>query len=344
MKILMLTPSFYPSVGGVQTHVRRVCEELARVGHRAIVICRREDPSWPMHEWLGETEVVRVPARRGFFAAWLHVWRGLGESDLVHCHEGYSFARYYLPFRLIARRKPVFITFHGYEGWPLQRSALRLRRLARRLCRGSICVGEFIRQYYGTACDVVTYGGVDAFAASEPQEDGAVFVGRLERDTGVLGYLEALRILRDEHGFKLPLHICGEGSLRGEVERTVRVLELDAELHGAVSDPVAYLRRGRFAFVNGYLSILTAMALGRRVFALYETPIKRDYLGCFPGAEYAVVTEYPGAVAAELAACIANPDLGGEQILAAREFAAQNTWDKVAAVYLDLWQRKGVGT
>jgi len=342
MNILMLTPSFQPSIGGVQTHVRRVCEELVALGHRATVVCRREDPSSPARERLGGIEITRVPARGNRLAAWRAVSGALREADVVHCHDAYAFFRYYLPFRLMSPGRPVFITFHGYEGWPLRRSAQVMRRLASRLCSGSICVGEFIKQYYGTACDLVTYGGVDALEPSEPEENSAVFVGRLDSDTGVLEYLEATRILRDEYGRDLPVHICGDGRLRAEVARTVRVLDLAAKYHGAVVNPQEYLRRGRYAFVSGYLSMLTAMALGRLVFALYETPIKRDYLACFPGARHAVVTEHPGAVARELAAHMAEPRRSMEQIAAAQQFARQHTWDKVAALYLQLWRSKGV--
>ena len=65
MKILMLTPSFHPSVGGVQTHVKRVGEELVKKGHGVAVLTRRIDRSWPEREDVGPIRVVRVPAHLG---------------------------------------------------------------------------------------------------------------------------------------------------------------------------------------------------------------------------------------------------------------------------------------
>lgn len=350
MNILMLTPSFHPSVGGVQTHVRRVAEELVAKGHRVAVLTRRLDQSWAEREQVGCIAVVRVPARRGPVKAWHCVKRMLADCDVVHCHDAYSFVRYYLPFRFLRPRLPVFITFHGYEGWPIRMQARLFRRLAARLCRGAICVGGFIPKYYGTRCDVISYGGVDIAALAGPEsaqhvqpERAAAFVGRLEPDTGILTYIKALSMLRQERGVSIPLHICGEGSLAAEVERLRRTCDLPIFMHGQVQDPAHYLSRCEMAFVTGYLSILTAMALGRRVFAVYDTPIKQDYLRCFPAADKMVIAGSAEALAEELLQHLSNPMLVIEQVTAAREFALSQTWEKVAQSYLDLYYRVELG-
>ena len=341
----MLTPSFHPSVGGVQTHVKRVGEELVKKGHGVAVLTRRIDRSWPEREDVGPIRVVRVPARGGFVKAWRRVSEMMKDTDVVHCHDAYAFVRYYLPFRILFPRHPVFVTFHGYEGWPIGLQARVFRRLAARLCQGSICIGDFIRKYYRTACDEVSYGAVDSplAGADAPQpERGAVFVGRLEADMGILTYIEALNILRYQHDMTVPLHICGDGPLASTVDRLQRMYDLPIFMHGQVQDPASHIAGYELAFVTGYLSILNAMALGRRVFAVYDTPIKEDYLRCFPAADKIVIAPSAEALAEELARYLANPKACSARIEAGRAFASSQTWDKAAQTYLELYRRVGL--
>ena len=237
MKLLMLTPYFPPHVGGVEQHVLRVSQELAARGHFVRVLTLRHAPDLPRHKEMGPLEVFRTPRSRLARAVGLRL-RLLREADIVHCHDAYAFRRFVGPMRLLSGR-PIFITFHGYEGYPIAAGAIRLRQAIAGKVRGSICMGEFICRHYHTRCDHISYGGVDMPDPPAPPPSpsgGAVFIGRLEPDTAIETYLEALRIARDEHGVRLDLEVCGDGSLRPALERYAAEHALSVLFRGAVAD------------------------------------------------------------------------------------------------------------
>jgi glycosyltransferase involved in cell wall biosynthesis len=342
VKLLMVTPYFYPRLGGVEKHVLRLGQEMAARGHQVNILTLQHDPSLARQEKVGELSVWRL-AKREIWRARRLRWQLANEAQLIHVHDAYSLLRFYLDYRLLHPRKPFFVTFHGYEGYPIPKQALRARRLVSKLTRGSIGIGDFIPAWYGTPCDAISYGGVDlpAQVAPLPSEAGALFVGRLEQDTGILTYLDALRRLRDESDLALPLEICGEGSLGAQIESRAREQGLPVRCQGAVADFSVRLNKASMLFASGYLTMLEGMAAGRPVYALYDNPLKRDYLACFPGGALAF---YGGA--AELAAAIAQ-DYHHSEALAARvaaglELARRSTWRAVADTYLKLYREHGL--
>ena len=81
------------------------------------------------------------------------------EADIVHCHDVFY---WYLPFRFLYFRKPVFTTFHGYEKYPVPFKNIVIRKISEKLSWGNICVGMFIEKWYGTKATFISYGGVDS--------------------------------------------------------------------------------------------------------------------------------------------------------------------------------------
>ena len=68
-RVLFLTESFHPILGGGETHVRRLGAGLVAAGDVATVVTRRADAAWPAEETLDGIRVVRVlpagPGRSG---------------------------------------------------------------------------------------------------------------------------------------------------------------------------------------------------------------------------------------------------------------------------------------
>jgi len=336
LRVLMLSPSYLPRLGGVEKHVSSVVRELSHLGTPVRVATPRWDKGWPASESIGGVEVTRLdPVTRvgrrelGPLVDW---------ADVVHTHDAYPFYKYYLPYRFRRRRTPVFVTFHGYEGYPIPLEARTLRRLLLWLTRGNICAGAFIPQWYRFRCTQVTHGGVDAPSTRPALGEGAVFVGRLEPDTGFLDSLEVLRLLREQHGVSLPLEVCGDGSLREEAERLASSADLDVVFHGRVTDVMPYLARARFAFVTGLLTMLEAMAAGAIVLSLYDNPLKEDYLRLSPSAEHAIISDSPAELAARVADLVAAPQTCEGRAQGAYDFARSQTWSRVADLYLDLYR------
>jgi glycosyltransferase involved in cell wall biosynthesis len=340
MRILMIVPSFYPSVGGVETHVRRVSECLSAKGHQVAVLTHADAPS---QEQLGPLALHRIP-RTHSPSAWRAARPHIAAADVVHCHDAYSFLHFYLPSCWLPPRRPVFLTFHGYERYPIPHEAIRWRRFVRRRVRDAICMGDFICRWYDTTCFAVSYGGVDPVPDPPPlpPEPSALFVGRLAEDTSIMLYLDALVALREHYGRRLPLTVVGDGPLRPIAERSAQAQGLQVEFLGTVPDTASLFARSHFAFVSGYLAIWQALARKRLVFAVYENELKRDYLLGFPQADQVLVTADRGGLAAQLDRYLGAPALADERRERGARLAAENSWERVADLYLAMYRVHGV--
>ncbi len=334
-RVLMLAPSYLPRAGGVEKHIRLVARELLARGHEIRIATPRWEQDWAAEETLDEIPVRRLALDKRAGRRELIDWAAW--ADIVHTHDAYPFLKYYLPFRLRGPRKPVFATFHGYEGYPIPLEARLLRRIVLWLTRGSICAGAFIPKWYRFRCTHVTHGGVDAPDHCPPVGEGAVFVGRLEADTGFMGALAALRILKERHGIDLPVAVCGDGSLRAEGREFATVHGLPVTFHGFVPDVMPHICAARFAFTSGLLGMLEAMASGSVVLATYDNPLKEDYLRLFPGAGHICIAGTPGEMAQEVARLMSDPDGLQSCVDAAFDFARTQTWAAVADLYEGLW-------
>jgi glycosyltransferase involved in cell wall biosynthesis len=239
----------------------------------------------------------------------------------------------------------VFATFHGYESYPIRAQALRWRRFVRRRVRDALCIGEFICRWYRTSCFAVSYGGVDPLPEPPPlpQRPAAIFVGRLAEDTSIMFYLNALALLKSEHGPDLPLTVIGEGPMRHAAQMYSRAQRLDTRFLGAVPNPVQHFALADIAFVSGYLSIWQALAARRLVFAAYENELKEDYLRCFPDAEKVMlISGCPEELAEQLDGYLRDPDAYESMRRHGAALAAQHTWDRVADLYLDMYRAHGL--
>lgn len=338
-RVLMLAPSYSPRSGGVERHIRRVCAELRGRGHEIRIATPLWEPDWPQAETLDGIPIRRVSrdgvTGRGQLRDWFQ-W-----ADIIHTHDAYPFLKYALNFRLLLPRKRYFVTFHGYEGYPIPLEAKVLRRVVLWLTDGSICAGAFIPRWYRFRCTHITHGGVDCPDEMPGGGDGAVFVGRLEKDTGFLDSLEALKTLRNVHGIALPLTVCGDGSLREWGETLADEYGIDVSFTGRVPDVTPYLLRARFAFTSGLLGMLEAMATGCAVLATYDNPLKRDYLRLFPGAPYIEIARSPGELAALTALLLRDRAALDQRLREAFEFARTQTWAAVADLYEALWEGGG---
>lgn len=170
-----------------------------------------------------------------------------------------------------------------------------------------------------------------------------MFVGRLEPDTGFLIYLEALRLLQTKHDITLPLQVCGDGSLRAEGERIAAEAGPDIVFHGRVSDVAPYLAGARLAFTSGLLGMLEAMAAGAVVCAVYDNPLKEDYLRLFPGAEYALIAGSAEVLVQQVRELIEDEARATALAEGGRAFAQGQTWAQVAQLYLELYGRSSHG-
>ena len=148
MNILFIAKHKFPHIGGVEKHVYEVSREIVKKGHRVKIISG-EDIKYPKVKFVG------------LFYIWFCFFTNrklIEKADVVHIHDVFI---WYIPFRFIYPRKPVYTTFHGWEGvWPIPWKNIITKRLASRLSWGTIAVGRYIEKYYGVRTDKIIHGAI----------------------------------------------------------------------------------------------------------------------------------------------------------------------------------------
>lgn len=337
MTIIFLARRFYPLIGGVEKHVFEISKRLIKKGHRVIVITEQSS-NHPNYEKLKTSgiEIYRLAINRqnpNKFEIWKEIWKLkeiIKESDIVHCHDVFF---WYLPLRFIFPNKKVFTTFHGYESYPITKKAIRMRKVSEKLSMGNICIGDFIPKWYGTKPTFVSYGAVDIqseLQKTKVRKDSALFIGRLDDQTGILTYDVAIRKI---HKYYPNFNFCviGDGEYKSHLDKKTKVL-------GFQKNPEKYFSGYHFAFVSRYLAILEAFAAKRLVFAVYDNPVKEDYLKMSPFAKYMIVAETADELSEKIKFMLANPEVEKKLTHNAFEWSKKQTWDKVVQMYIKLWQ------
>lgn len=347
MRIVFVTFRYWPAIGGVERYIGHLAAALVQRGHEVSVLAGAHIEGLPPRESRQGVTILRFPAHRSSARCRLRLlgWRGvLASADVIHCSD--VFMLEYLQ-RMLGRALPdgpLFLTQHGMSfRFPVPEEEKRRAQAAAARVDGLAHDGTFIQRWLGVVPDVVPPQGLFPTAEElpqvpEPDATSAVFVGRIEPDGQLATYLDALRILRADHGLDLRLHVYGEGSRRAELAAAALADGLPVRWHGARQDAADHFLDGCFAFVTGRMAIHEAMARRRLVIAAYDTPLKRDYLCGEAFSAYLLA----GARASEIAALVAEQaaDRTGRlaRTSAAFEYARALSWERTAECYESLWQ------
>ena len=336
MNILFLSRLFYPHIGGVEKHVLELGRLLIRRGHKVTVVTEQDSQKTMLKEMFEEIEIFRIPKlKEGKFKKF-KIWKWLcnnyqlmENADVIHCHDVFF---WYLPFRFLFPFKKIFTTFHGYEGYPLKRKDILMRKISEKLSMGNICIGDFIKKWYGTNPNFVSYGGVNLISDHRLKaisHEGAVFIGRLDEQTGVKTYIKAVKLIRKKTpNFKI--EIIGDGKFRKEIEKDFKVL-------GFQENSGNYFQNYNFAFVSRYLSILEAMAAKKLVFAVYDNPLKEDYLRMAPFSKYIKISSSSSELVSKISFYIENIKEKEKIVEKAYVWVNKHAWEKMVNMYLKLW-------
>lgn len=312
MRILFLTRLYWPHIGGVEKHVESLSLSLRKKKYQVTILTEKFDRNLKDTEIRKSLKIVRFFYPRTKYLGLIYIWLWLfkhidliRDSDIVHCHDVFI---WYLPFRFLFPKKPVYITFHGWEGvYPIPWKNIFFKKVAAKLSKGNVSVGKYIQKYYGIKPDFVTYGAVDTtllYSNVVKERNLIVYIGRLEKDTGLPIFLKNLKNVR----YKKVL-FCGDGTMRQECEKYGQVL-------GFV-DPKPYLAKASICFPSGYLSALEAIAAKCEIMLAWDNPLKRDYWTLAPFYQW-----------------IKNKDTAS-----AYNWVKGQTWNMLADSYLSLWRR-----
>jgi len=337
-----------PHIGGVETHIQKLAEELG-ADCEVTVVTERDDPQSELKEQLGMVAVLRIPipeqktSKVLIWWWWIKHLKLLFSADIIHIHDVFF---WFLPFRGLFFWKPVFMTFHGYEGTQNPNWKQKFwHQVAARCTTGNLCIGGFHQKWYGVNPDKVSYGAVETnhrnvaakkFDLKRRQIIKIVFVGRLAADTGILTYLAAMKIIQSHH--QVSLDVFGDGPDLPYAKKYVRIHHLNVVFHGFLPQDQIKWSEFQVAFVSRYLAILESFINGIPVIAQYAVEIKKDYLKLSPFDKWLIIAETDLEIARGFEQIVNNACFKMTQ--SAREWASQQTWSQLASVYRNLWQKK----
>jgi glycosyltransferase involved in cell wall biosynthesis len=335
MNILFFTRLFYPHIGGVEKHVMEVSKILLKRGHKITIVTEQDLDKTRLKEVIEKIEIFRIPklenGRLKKFKIWKWLWKNvklIENADVIHCHDVFF---WYLPFRIIFPFKKVFTTFHGYEDYPLKFKYVLAHKIFEMFSMGNICVGDFIRKWYKTKPNYVSYGAVNSIKNKKiNNRHSALFIGRLDRQTGILTYVEAINILKKKIS-DFRFLVIGDGDLKDKLSKEIKVLK-------PINNASEYFNDYNFAFVSRYLSMMEAMVARRLVFAVYDNPIKEDYLRMSPFSKYIIICNSSSELLSKINYYLDNQKDQENKIREAYAWAKKQSWDKVVEIYLKLWK------
>lgn len=331
--ILFLVRLYHPHVGGVEKHVAEISSLLLKKGLSVTIITERYDKKLPLYEKINGVTLHRIPIKSHGFLKKFFIWKWflfnrdvLDKADIIHVHDVFYWL---LPFKVVTPFKKVFITFHGYEGYPVRLVWKIQRKLAEKLTSGSICVGAFMKKWYLANPTSVIYGGVRVESKNKiPNQQSAVFFGRLDDQTGISEYVKAYRKIKKKYP-EFTLTVVGEGELGHIIPQGVTVKKFDKDVD-------RYILANRFVFVSRYLSMLEALVLKREIIAVYDNPVKRDYLLMSPFRKYILIAKDSREIEEYVVSAL-EKGISAERVKKGYEWAKRQTWEEIASVYLRLW-------
>lgn len=230
LRVLMVTPRYFPLIGGVETHVDQVARRLVQSGADVTVLTTDPGGKLPRREQRDGVTIERVrawPAERDYyFAPGLADVIGRGSWDLMHCQSYHTLVAPLAMAVALRSRLPYVVTFHGGGHSSRLRNAIRspqwalLRPLLARAAR-LVAVARFEIGLYGQRLRVpaerfaLIPNGADLPVTAQPLPpltDAPLItsVGRLERYKGHQRAIAALpRVLDRYPGARL--RIVGSG-------------------------------------------------------------------------------------------------------------------------------------
>ena len=140
-------------------------------------------------------------------------------------------------------------------------------------------------------------------------------------------YLRAIQGLE-----KWKIKFCGDGPLRKRAEEYGQVT-------GMVKDLMSHILGARFVFTSGYLAILEAMVSKRLVFAVYDNPLKKDYLKMAGFAKWIIIVKSGGELVKKVDYYFTHPEKEEKLVNGGYNWASKQKWEKVVKMYEKLWQK-----
>lgn len=220
LNILMVTPRYFPYMGGTETHVHEVGPRLVRNGVDITLLTTAPHhlaPLFPKEQEVEGMHVIRVqawPSGRDFYIApQMYSIIKYGKWDLVHCQGCHTFVAPLAMFAAKEAKIPYVITFHTGGHSSRFRNAIRgiqwksLRPLladASKLIGVSRFEADYFRnvlhlpaEQFSVIPNGVTLPALNPLSSGNSTQSLIVSVGRLERYKGHQHLITALPKIRE---------------------------------------------------------------------------------------------------------------------------------------------------
>lgn len=337
MRVLFCSRRFFPAISGMSVYAANLLHELVGAGHDVTMVSQYRGDAAGTRIYGGgpppEVEGVRVLGRRslGEEVAPADFERDVADMldiivaeharapfDVLHAQYGYPTGWAVL---LAAQRLgvPAIVSIQGGDGhWvgscceTHRQAMLRVVAHADALLIGCESFASEVVERLGVARERFTIvpGAVDVARFSPAQAPGAaaatprlLYHGRVDRRKGVLDFLQALRLLRDD-GVAFEAVVSGIGPDHDAAQSLAAELGLDVRFtgHAAYEDaPAVYAMGDIFVsptYAEGFSNtILEAMASGLPCLSCHAVGV----MDCLRDGENGLLVQ-PGDIPAQAAA------------------------------------------
>lgn len=357
LRVLMVTPRYFPYTGGIEMHVYQLARRMACAGADVTILTTDLSGQLPEIEQTEGVEIRRVrawPKHRDYYFA-PAIYRQITNRvwDLVHVH---SYNTFVAPLAMLAAwraHRPYVLTFHGGGHSSRLRNAIRTPQLwaLRPLLAGAarlIALAQFEIPLYcrrlrlsAERFALIPDGSnfVSAASCSTAPSDGPliVSVGRLERFKGHQRVIAALpQVLAQRPDVRL--RIVGSGPYELELKRLVQRLGLAERVEISGVPPTdrqamaALLQKASLVtllsdYETSPLSALEAVASGRSLLVTDTSGLReiadRGWARAIP------LSSSKEQVAAAMLDLLAHPQMPPQISLP--------TWDAAAEALLKLY-------
>lgn len=358
MKIAHISRQFYPAVGGIETAVLHLSQNLQSAGHQVHVVTLnrlfgRKGHHLPLEERVNGILVRRVPywgSRR--YAVAPTALRFANEYDLIHLHSTDFFLDYFAWTKPI-HRKPLVLSSHGlFFHTPFARTLKRVyfhtvTRINLRQVSAIICVSQHDFQLLSQVAPVeklclipngIEYEKLSTLGTNNRDRDLLIGVGRLATNKRYDRVLRAfsrvvkrrptarLVIIGPDQGHIVSLQeLCVELGIAKQVEFLGRIPE--DELLNYLSRANVWLSASSYEAFG--IALLEAMTAGC-IPVVHPLPSFKQLLGGGEGGFYADFERPDQASQVILQALSLSPQERENKAASARATASRFSWSAIA--------------
>jgi len=235
MKVIQVTPRYYPHTGGIETHVQDISERLVKRGFEVEVVSTDPTGSLPKHEVINGVAVNRfrslAPGDAYYLAPQIYFYIRNSNCNLIHMHSYHSFTSLFAA--LAKKDRKLIITPHTF-GFPITFPKNIFHNIykpfgsfifnsADKVVSISNVEKEWLRKTFGLPDNKLHHIPIpidigDAEVKKEREDNVKIaFVGRLSAEKNIDILISAFKRVKQNHP-ECMLYLIGEGPLREYLE------------------------------------------------------------------------------------------------------------------------------